>query len=191
MQQSVTSLNTKRMLADSLRKICARKPFSKVTISEIVADCGVNRKTFYYHFEDIYALLKWTLEEEAMEVLKGFDLLVDYEEAIQYIMDYVSRNDYIINCAYDSMGRDEMKRFFYTDFIELVTYVIGRSEELCGVKLEPDFKEYLSQFYTEALAGMLISWMRDPDRWSQQQVIHYVSNIMKSSLTGILQEYKA
>ena len=32
-----------------------KKPLSKITVSEIIADCGVNRKTFYYHFEDIYA----------------------------------------------------------------------------------------------------------------------------------------
>ena len=38
--------------------------------SEIIVDCGVNRKTFYYHFEDIYAPLKWMLEEEAGNVVK-------------------------------------------------------------------------------------------------------------------------
>ena len=52
------------------------------------------------------------LTEEAIEVVKHFDLLVDYEDAIRFIMDYVDENDYIISCAYDAIGRDEMKRFF-------------------------------------------------------------------------------
>ncbi|WP_295208123.1 TetR family transcriptional regulator [Ruminococcus sp.] len=39
------------------------KPLSKITVSEIVADCNINRKTFYYHFEDVQSLLKWTLEQ--------------------------------------------------------------------------------------------------------------------------------
>lgn len=30
----------------------------EIAVSEIVADCGVNRKTFYYHFDNIQALLK-------------------------------------------------------------------------------------------------------------------------------------
>ena len=42
----------------SLQRFMEKKPLSKITVSEIIADCGVNRKTFYYHFEDIYALLK-------------------------------------------------------------------------------------------------------------------------------------
>ena len=81
-----------------------------------MTDCGLNRKTFYYHFEDVYALLKWTLEEEAIEVVKKFDLMVDYEEAILFVMDYVDSNKHMINCAYDAIGSEEMKRFFCFGF---------------------------------------------------------------------------
>ncbi len=45
------------------------------------------------------------LTEEAIEVVKHFDLLVDYEDAIRFIMDYVDENDYLISCAYDATGR--------------------------------------------------------------------------------------
>ena len=88
-----------------------KKPLSKITVSEIITDCGVNRKTFYYHFQDIYALLKWMLDEEAIEVVKQFDMLVDYREAILFVLDYVKKNKHLLCCAYDGMGRDEMKRF--------------------------------------------------------------------------------
>ena len=62
MKHEITSYNTKRTLADSLKKAMQIKPFSKISVSEIIRDCGLNRKTFYYHFEDIYALLKWMFE---------------------------------------------------------------------------------------------------------------------------------
>ena len=61
-----SSMQTKRALAASLRDIMSRKPFAKVMVSEIIGECGVNRKTFYYHFEDIYALLHWMLEQESV-----------------------------------------------------------------------------------------------------------------------------
>ena len=44
---------TKRALATSLKKLLAQKPLSKITISDITEDCGMNRMTFYYHFQDI------------------------------------------------------------------------------------------------------------------------------------------
>lgn len=68
------------------------------------------------------------LEQEAIEVVKNFDLLIDYEDAIHFIIQYVQENAHILNCAYDSMGRDELKRFFYNDFIFLVCNVINNCE---------------------------------------------------------------
>lgn len=42
MQYEVTSLNTKRLLAGSLRKFMREKSFSKITVSEICLDCGLH-----------------------------------------------------------------------------------------------------------------------------------------------------
>lgn len=48
MRHEVTTLNTKKELAASLKRFMEKKPLSKITVSGIIADCGVNRKTFYY-----------------------------------------------------------------------------------------------------------------------------------------------
>lgn len=50
MKHEFTTLNTRRAFAASLKGFMGKKPLSKITVSEIIADCGVNRKTFYYHF---------------------------------------------------------------------------------------------------------------------------------------------
>ena len=70
------SLQTKQKLATSLKKFMTLKSLNKITVTDIIKDCNVNRKTFYYHFEDIYDLLKWILEQEAVEVVKKFDLMI-------------------------------------------------------------------------------------------------------------------
>ena len=185
MKHEITTYNTKRTLADSLKKIMKNKSFAKITVSEIIADCGVNRKTFYYHFEDIYALLKWMFEEEAIEVVKHFDLLIDYEEAIRFVMQYVDENNYIISCAYDSIGRDEMKRFFYADFIGIVTSVIDAAEARLETKVDSDFKNYVARFYTEALSGMLIDWAKDKDKHDREKVVGYLTTIIGLALESM------
>lgn len=186
MKHEEISLNTKKMLAESLKKAMAKKPFQKISVSELIQDCNVNRKTFYYHFEDIYALLKWIFEEEAIEVVKQFDLLIDHEEAITFIMDYVEQNNYIINCAYDSIGRDELKRFFYTDFLEIIVSIIDGAESKSGKKLASEYKEFLSLFYMEALAGVLIDWIKNRDKRDRETVVKHISTTIKDSLTTIV-----
>ena len=185
MKYEITTYNTKKMLAASLKKSMKHKPFSKITVSEIIADCGVNRKTFYYHFEDIYALLKWMFEEEAIDVVKQFDLLADYEHAIRFVMDYVDENDYLINCAYHSISRDEMKRFFYADFVGIVTAVIEAAEEDLATKISLDFKLYVARFYTEALAGMLIDWVREKESHDKEKTVAYLTTIIRIAIDSM------
>lgn len=161
MTHEEANLQTKTALAASLKKFMTKKPLGKITVSEIITDCNLNRKTFYYHFCDIYDLLKWMLEQEAIEVVKNYNLLLDYEDVIHFVLQYVTDNAHILNCAYDNMGREEMKRFFYHDFISLANDIVDRCEEAGGLHVDADFKAFLSDFLTEAIAGMLVNAFKE------------------------------
>jgi probable dihydroxyacetone kinase regulator len=186
MKHEITTLNTKKTIAASLKKFMEKKPLSKITVSEIVADCGVNRKTFYYHFDDIQALLKWMLEQEAVEVIKNFDLLLDYEDAINFVLDYVDENKHILNCAYDSMGRDELKRFFYNDFCGIMITIVTQLEEILGLSLTDDFREFICDFYTEALAAKFIELMRSRQPYDRKKLIEYITITLQASLPEVI-----
>lgn len=185
MKNEQISLETKKALAASLKKLMQQKAFSKITVKEIITDCGVNRNTFYYHFEDIYALLRWMFREEAVEVVRHFDLLVDYEEAIRFVMAYVDQNDYIISCAYNSIGREEMKRFFYSDFISITSAFIEKAQKNASVPIDPDFMAFLAEFYTEALAGIMVNWVTERHMHDQEKTVRYLTKIIETSLNNI------
>ena len=188
MPNSMSSDITKRLMVQSLKKYMAKKPLPKISVREITEDSGVSRQTFYYHFEDIYALLKWMLEQEAVSVVEKFDLLTNYREAILFVMDYVEANTYILNCAYDSMGRDEMKRFFYADFIGIIEALVSSVEQEMDASAPDDFKEFLCSLYAEALAGVLIDWFRDPEKRDREKTLNYLSVILHTSLPAVLIE---
>ena len=44
-------------IMESLLKLLEERPLSKITVKDIVDDCGINRNTFYYHFESADAVL--------------------------------------------------------------------------------------------------------------------------------------
>lgn len=189
MTHAVTSMNTKRALASSLRNAMEKKPFSKITVTEIITDCGVNRKTFYYHFQDIYALLKWMLQQDAIEVVKNFDFTANVEEAIAFVMNYVEEKNHLISCAYDSIGHDVIKSFFYSDFIVLMKQYIDAKETKYNMILDEKYKSFLAEFYTEALSGMLLDWIKDRDNIDKDSVIEYISRTLNSSLVGLIKTY--
>ena len=47
---------TKNAIKASCLKLLNERPISKITVKDIVEDCGINRNSFYYHFQDIPAL---------------------------------------------------------------------------------------------------------------------------------------
>ena len=163
------SFRTKQALAAALKTALERKKLSKITVSELAEACQVNRKTFYYHFQDVYALFRWMLEQEAIDVVKNFDLVVDTEEALRFVMEYVDENKHLINGAFDSMGYEEIKRFFYNDLFSVLDGAISQGETELGVRLDPGFKKYLATFYTEASAGLLMEWIKSRDAYEKMR----------------------
>ena len=177
---------TKAQLAAALKQKLQTKVISKITVSELIKACNINRNTFYYHFESVYDLLKWMLEQEAIQVVKHFDLLVDYEEAISFVMDYVEENEHILKCTCDAVGRDELNRFFAADFRDVMRSLLDRVEQELGVHAEPAFKEFLCAFYTEALAGMLLDWLRNRELRDRANTARYLVQVLRCSLPGLL-----
>ena len=189
MKNEEISLQTKKNLAASLKKAMEKKPLSKVTVSELIKDCNINRNTFYYHFSDIYDLLKWMFEQEAIEVVKKIDLLVDADEAIHFVADYVEANRHILNCTYDSLGREEAKRFFYSDFIGVMQNVIESGVRQMKITVNDEFKNRLAAFYTEALAGSMLDCIQNTDpEFDKETFVQDTLFICQTSLPYILKK---
>ncbi len=62
---------TKRALAAALKELMEQKPFSKINVAEICEKCGMNRKSFYYHFKDKYDLVNWIFDMDFAKVLEA------------------------------------------------------------------------------------------------------------------------
>ena len=42
-----------------MKNLMRGRPFEKISVSDICVECGINRKSFYYHFRDKYDLVNW------------------------------------------------------------------------------------------------------------------------------------
>lgn len=190
MRNEDISLRTKRKLADRLKELMKKKPFEKITVSELIRDCEINRKTFYYHFEDIYDLLKWTFEEEAVAIVKNYDLMCDSREVINFVLDYCEENRYLLINACDSVGRDSFKRFFYNDFYDIGLSIISEAERVSGKVVDDKYRKFLCSFYVEAISGILYNWIKsDMKEFTRAEVVNYISSAIMNSLKGIMDDY--
>ncbi len=61
---------TRQLLQDALDDLLSEKSFNQITVQDITERAGLNRATFYAHFEDKYALLNHSVRE-------GFQAILD------------------------------------------------------------------------------------------------------------------
>ena len=80
---------TKTAIMQSFVKLLDSTPFDRITVKDIVDDCGVNRNTFYYNFEDIYALVDELLSEEVARVLEKQRTCNSWQGGLYYGADFV------------------------------------------------------------------------------------------------------
>lgn len=183
------SLRTKTALADSLKKLMKNKTFSKITVSELIRDCNINRKTFYYHFEDNYSLLKWMLEQESCTIIDNFNRLNNLDDSFLSLIDYIEDNSHVLNCIYDSVGRSELKRFLNQDFMVIIEEFIKKTEIRLGLHISDDFRFFLCNLYSEGLAGLLINLFQQPDKYDRKDLTEYLRIMADNSVPAVINAY--
>ena len=104
--------STKEALGNALKQMLAVKPIDKITVKDLVEVCGVNRQTFYYHFDDVYDLLEWVFEEDTNKALPHeirYEMWRDnVVEWFQYLMD---NRTFVLN-IFNSQNRAYLLRYF-------------------------------------------------------------------------------
>ncbi|MBD9156768.1 MAG: TetR family transcriptional regulator [Lachnospiraceae bacterium] len=186
MKHEMQSQATKQALVDSLKQLLTKKSFSKITVTEIVENCGYNRKTFYYHFEDIYSLLRWMLEQDLLSVVDSNELTSDPEKVIRFALSYIKQNRQLLTCVITELGHDELRNFLYDDFAAPIRMVIQKAESEIGLTLDDAYREYLTSFYTSGMTGMIIRVLLRKIS-SEDEFIEDMITTFHVSLTALVQ----
>ena len=91
---------TETMLCVAFMELLKKCPFSKITIQKLAGQCGVNRQTFYYHFDNIYDLMSKAFEYELVHESRIYEE-VTWEYAVfkaGYVSSYCQK--YILRIFY-------------------------------------------------------------------------------------------
>ena len=181
------SEQTKLQLAAALKTLMSQKPMDKITIAELTSMCNIRRQSFYYHFEDIYDLLRWMIQNEAISLLKQQEGALLWKEGLLQLFRYLEENRAVCLCALKSVGRNHLRRFFEADIDAIIHRTIEQLGENIGVQNNWDSfvdVEMLTHFYGVALAGMIESWLLGEINRTPEQLVQFVDVILNDQLNG-------
>lgn len=164
--------NTAVKMDLSLISLLKKKPFDYITVSEICKAAGVNRSTFYLHYENIGELLNETaryllddfltyftadtkaavfhLEERSLDelIFIGDKYLVPY-------LTYIKNNKEVFQTAlsYNKvLGFEEVyKRMFEKIFNPI----------LDRFRYPPDIRQYVMMYYLNGISAITGEWLKN------------------------------
>ena len=61
---------TEKAIMDAFVRLLDQMPLDKITVRDIITECGISRNTFYYHYGDVYALLEALLKQEMQKLIR-------------------------------------------------------------------------------------------------------------------------
>ena len=104
---------TKNLIKEEFIKLLEEKSFNLITISEIANKCEINRNTFYYHYEDIYTLVKEVLADEIKKVDQEFDSSSSWEKSLITASSFFLENKKAAQNLFKSIDKKDTDAYLY------------------------------------------------------------------------------
>lgn len=190
MRHEVASNLTKQAFANTLKEKMKEKSLSKITVTELIETCGLNRKTFYYHFKDMNSLIKWTVRNDFTIFLEKYDCETELKDMLFSILEYIQQNHYLWECISNSSNYYDFKKLILTQLMELMNTIINKLKEN---DIPKQYQKFLVIFYSEALAGILITYISNSTNYSLEVVklrIDYLVDFLTKSIKSNLEPSK-
>lgn len=176
---------TKVAMSNALKEQLKKKKLSKITINDIASACNISRMTFYYHFQDIYDLTEWTLEEAAGRVIGENRTYDSWQYGFEDLLEELQGNQVLILNIYRSMDREMIERYLLKKAESLLMPVV--EQESHGLPVNEENKRRVAIFYSYAFLGVLMEWIGKGMAAPPREVVKMVSAIVQGDFRNSLE----
>lgn len=178
---------TAARMDEAFLELLEKKDFAYITVKEVCEKAGVNRSTFYLHYETLNDLLAESaryfidrfVEAMPMNVGEFFDklqtrpleeLYLITPEYLSPYLNYIKDHKRLFRTMHDKafvLGMDAA-------YLRLNHYVF--SPILSRFRVPSADHEYMMQFYMHGLMGIVNLWLRDDCKDSVEHIISVMQN---------------
>lgn len=148
---------TRNGIKTSFMKLLNDRPLSQITVKDIVQDCGINRNTFYYYFEDIPKLIEDIVVEDAERIIREFPSIALIEDCLHAMIDFSLKHKRAVLHIYNSINRALYEQYLWKICEHTVKTYIDTA--LHGRKISEGDEQVLIQYFGCVLFGAVSGWL--------------------------------
>lgn len=170
------SLITKKAIAAGMKELTKKKSFDKITVSDITEICGLNRQTFYYHFQDKYELVDWIYYNEAISIIINE---LDYDNWDALVLQFLAKikeEDYFYINTLKASVENEFREYLFKVTVELLCDIISQITANSGAA-EKDIR-FIAEFYAFGIVGVIVAWAQHGMKETPEYITAQLKNLV-------------
>lgn len=180
MRCGMTSL-TKDAIKKSFLKLLNSKPIDKITVKEIVEDCGINRNSFYYHFDDIPSLMEEIFNDQADEFVSHTFSPDNLYDSIMEAITFSLENKTAILHVFNSPNRQFYDRYLNRVARRTVTEFFDNFTK-DSKRISEEDREAVVMYYKSLLIGFVFDWVSDGAQYDLSLKVKRICEIFEGTI---------
>lgn len=175
---------TKQAIRNSFIKLLNEKPINQITVKDIVEDCGINRNSFYYHFQDLPSMIEEIILDEVDVIIRQHPTVDSIRECLDVAVSFILENRRAAIHLYNSANRDVFEQYLWKVCEYTVdTYI---STAFADYTLAEGDKDIIIRMYKWECFGAVIDWMSGNMKYDIQEVFHRIEQLKRGMLEEII-----
>lgn len=174
------SLQTKLNISEAFKTLATKTSIKKISIQDISKKCGINRQTFYYHFQDIYDLIYFILQENTLYQLEEEIRYDDWRQALVELFSFIENNKTLCLNIYEFLGYQRLLAYYEEKVKAIIMNMI--KEEAKEGKITEEQISDIASFYASGIMDKVIGWIKSD---LKEEPVHLANRLNLLITTGI------
>lgn len=177
---------TRKEIQDVYFSLCSKKPADKITVREIVDTLGINRNSFYYHFEDLPSLVVSIFEDTVRTSFvldREEDFFSGFIRCAQKFQDNLS----VFRNIYYSKYREVLDIRLSSLNFELISDYMNHYV-FPGYSISKEDQELITKVYQMELNGLLLAWLQGGMRYDLVAHMSRIFELREGTLRRMLEK---
>ena len=171
---------TKIVLAESIKELMRTIPLDKITVTQIVENCGTTRQTFYRNFKDKYQLVTWYFDKIVQKTINQMGISLTLREGLIKKFQYMEDDRAFFVSALTSDDYNNLMDYDYQCILEFYKKIAEATGPLT------DHTVLLLEFYCHGSMDMTAAWVRRGMDLSPEEMAELLEEAMPEALRGYL-----
>lgn len=179
-----TAEATKYRLAQAMEQCMRTQSVDSITVSQIAAQCGVARQTFYRHFLDKYDLINRYFGKLLARSFEHMGSGRTISEGLRLKFEYIRRERVFFTAAFRADGTNSLKEH---DFNAILSFYTGLISDKTGVEPDADTR-FMLELYCRGSIYMTVKWVLSGMCESPETVARRLVDTLPQNLNALFSD---